>query len=138
MKITMTILMLGCLIHLNAQIKPMDVPELEKMMKKGIKVIDIRMPKELEKTGIIPSSYRLNFYKKDGKINRDKWLNAFVRLVKGRQIKFVLVSDDGVQAKHGAKLLYDLKGYKNAYYLDGGIDAWIENKNILIKIKTKK
>ena len=118
---------------LNAHVNSLSVSQLEKLMKAGVKIIDIRMPKELNKTGVIPTSYKLNFYEKNEKINRDKWLNAFVRIVKNRQLKFVLISKDGEHAKLGVNLLQDIKGYKNAYYLDGGINSWIKSKKKLIK-----
>mgnify|MGYP000087676373 CR=1 FL=1 len=135
MKKLLIIIFLGFICLLNAEIKSINVLELEKLIKVGIKIIDIRMPKELNETGIIPTSYRLNFYKKDGKINRDKWLNAFIRLVRDRHLKFVIVSKDGEKAKLGATLLQDLKGYKKPYYLKGGINSWILEQKKIIYIK---
>jgi len=128
-------MLLGFITYLNAQVKSINTAELEKLIKVRIKIIDIRAPKELNKTGIIPTSYRLNFYTKEGKINRNKWLNAFNRLVKDRYIKFVLISRDGKKAKHAATLLHDLKGYKKPHYLKGGINSWILEQKKIIYIK---
>jgi len=123
--------------YLNAGVKSVSVIELDKLLKLGVKIIDIRKPNDLVKTGVIPNSYRLNFYNKNGKINRVKWMNTFVRLIKGNRIKFVLISSNGENAKLGANLLHDLKGYKNPYYLEGGINSWIHYKKKLVKIKIK-
>jgi rhodanese-related sulfurtransferase len=114
--------------QLQADVKSISVQELEKLQDVGIKIIDIRKQNEIDKTGIIPSSYKLNFYKKDGKINRVIWLNRFVNLVKDTDIKFVLISTDGEQAEIDANILFNEKKYKNPYYLEGGINNWI-NKN---------
>ena len=129
------VLFLFSVSQLNADVKGISTNELFKLMKVGVKIIDIRKPKEIKKTGIIPTSYRLNFYKKDEKINRVKWLNRFVNIVKNRSIKFVLISSDGEKAKLGANLLYDQKKYKNPYYLEGGINSWIKKNKKIIKIK---
>lgn len=137
MKKVFLIFLITLTTYLNAGVKSVSVSELEKLLEIGIKVIDIRKPNDLAKTGIIPTSFRLNFYDKDGKINRTKWLNAFIRLVKDSKIKFVLVSTNGEKAELGANLLYDLKGYKNPYYLEGGINSWIDDKKKLIQIKNK-
>ncbi len=135
MKKIIIIIMLGFLTYLSADVKSIDVIKLEKLIKVGVKVIDIRKPEDLVRTGIIPTSYRLNFYNKDGKINRDKWLNAFIRLVTDKRIKFVIISTNGDKAKLGANLLQDLKGYQNPYYLEGGINSWIHYGKKLIPIK---
>lgn len=135
LKIITTIGLLFSLTTLSAEIKEIDINELEELRKVSIKIIDIRKPEEINKTGIIPTAYRLNFYNEDGKINRVKWLNAFSGLVKNRSIKFVLVSTDGKQAKFGANLLSDQKGYKNPYYLKGGMKNWLDNDKQTIQIK---
>lgn len=119
----------------DLKIKSVDVDELVKLKSEGVKIIDIRKSKDIEKTGVIPTSYLLNFYKKDGTINKEKWLKSFVNLVKDTHIKFVLISTDGTKAAQGAELLYDKKGYTNPLYLKGGINTWIDAKKKIIKIK---
>lgn len=111
----------------QADTKPIDLYELDQLRTVGIKIIDIRQPHEIKKTGTIPGAYRLNLYKKDGTINRANWLRRFTTLVKDRNIKFILVSASGKEAKLGADLLYDQKGYKNPYYLKGGFNRWVDN-----------
>lgn len=120
---------------LNAEVKSINIDELLKLKKNGIKIIDIRKPSDISKTGVIPTSYRLNFYKKDGSIHKEKWLKHFVGLVHKRDIKFVLISKEGKMAKKGAELLNTKKGYQNPLYLEGGINNWINNNYKTIKIK---
>ncbi len=134
MKNLFLILLIGALHYLNANIKAIDSNELDSLLKKGIKVIDIRHPIEIDKTGIIPNSYRLNYYEKDGKINKQKWLNAFVRIVQDKELKFVLVSKNGEKAKEGAELLFKKKKYLNPHYLEGGIASWIKDEKKIVKL----
>lgn len=120
---------------LFADVKGIDTKELIFLKSKGIKIIDIRKVKEIHKTGIIPSSYRLSFYKKNGKIDKNKWLHSFVSLISNTSLKFVLISKDGELAKKGANLLKSEKNYKNSYYLIGGIKEWINSDLKTIKVK---
>lgn len=114
-------------LSLQADVKEIDINELEKLKSLGVKIIDIRKADELSKTGVIPTSYILGFHDKNGKINKERWLHAFVNLVQNKSIKFVLISTDGKLAKEGANLLKDKKGYKNPYYLEGGINNWLDS-----------
>lgn len=111
---------------LHAEVKALNIEEFENLQKVGIKVIDIRKQQDIDRTGVIPGSYKLNFYKKDGTINRDKWLHSFVNLIAERQLKFALISVDGKQAQKGAHILFNEKGYKNPHYLEGGMDSWLK------------
>lgn len=119
--------------YINAQIKSISVDELEALRKVGIKIIDIRKQKEIDKTGIIPGAYKLNFYKKDGSLNEVLWLKRFVNLVKNRRIKFILISTDGQQAIKGAKILHEEKKYQHPYYLKGGMNQWLNNNKPTLK-----
>lgn len=124
---------LFCMTSLHAEIRGISVSELEHLKHLGVKIIDIRKQNQIDKTGIIPTSYKLNFYQKDGSINRVIWLKRFVNLVNGRHLKFVLISKDGEQAKLGAKILQDEKGYTHPYYLKGGIKAWLDANKKMYK-----
>ena len=119
--------------YANGNVTAVSVKKLEELRKVGIKIIDIRKQKEIEKTGIIPGAYKLNFYKKDGSINRVLWLKRFVNLVKNRHIKFILISKNGEQAKKGAKILYEEKKYQYPYYLQGGMNQWLKHKKPTLK-----
>ena len=114
--------------YLNANEKGIDIKELESLQKVGITVIDLRKQNKIDETGIIPGAYKLNFYKSNGTLNKLKWQNKFVNLVKGRNIKFVIISENGKLAKQLANTLYKEKRYQNSYYLNGGINNWL-NKN---------
>ena len=127
-----------CYSYAHTGIKAISIEELEELKTVGIKIIDIRQEEEIKRTGMIPTSYKLNFYKEDGKIDRGMWLNRFINLVKETQIKFVLISTDGKQAKRGAHLLHEKKKYQNPYYLEGGMNNWIKNNKKTIKLKDRK
>lgn len=119
----------------HAETKAINLYELDQLKTVGIKIIDIRNSDEIQRTGTIPGAYRLNLYKKDGNINRANWLRRFTTLVKDKKVKFILVSATGKEAKLGADLLYDQKGYKNPYYLKGGFNRWVNDNRPIHKIK---
>ncbi len=129
--------LLAMLTSLHAGTKAVSLYELDTLKNVGIKIIDIRLPNEISQTGTIPGAYRLNLYKKDGSINRANWLRRFTTLVKDRKVKFILVSKTGEEAKIGADLLYDQKGYRNPFYLEGGFNHWIEQDRPIQYIRKK-
>jgi len=105
--------------------------QLEALLRKNIVIIDIRREDEWKKTGIIPNSYRLTFYNKKNEYNMKRWLYIFARLVKSKNNTFVLVSSNSKRAKKVAQILIEEKNYKNAHYLDKGINKWIrEDKKL--------
>lgn len=109
---------------LNANsIFDMEIDELESYMQSNITIIDIRDDNSWKRTGIIPGSYRLNFeYSKD--FNKKRWEYILIRLLKDKNIAFVLISKDGKKSKKLAKYLKD-KNFNNVKYLKGGMRAWL-------------
>lgn len=109
--------------------KSLTVDELEIYIEKNIIIIDIRAENKWKTTGTIPSSYRLEYNKKDEK----KWLYTLIKLIKDKNIAFVLISKKGKKAKELAFRLDTEKKLKNGHYLDGGIDEWINSHRKVIK-----
>ena len=109
--------------------KSLTVDELEIYIEKNIIIIDIRAENKWKTTGTIPSSYRLEYNKKDEK----KWLYTLIKLIKDKNIAFVLISKKGKKAKELAFRLDAEKKLKNGHYLDGGIDEWINSHRKVIK-----
>ncbi len=97
-------------------------------MDKNIIVIDIRDENKWKTTGIIPRSYRLTYNKE----NEKKWLYTLIKLIKDKKRAFVLISKKGKKAKDLAFKLDADKKIKNAMYLDGGIDEWIDSDRRVI------
>jgi rhodanese-related sulfurtransferase len=108
--------------------KSLTVDELEVYIEKNIIVIDIRTENKWKTTGIIPSSYRLTYDKKDEK----KWLYTLIKLIRDKNRAFVLISKKGIKAKEIVFQLDKEKKIRNALYLDGGINEWINSHRKVI------
>ena len=108
--------------------KSLTVDELEVYIEKNIIVIDIREENKWKTTGIIPNSYRLTYNEKDEK----KWLYTLIKLIRDKNRAFVLISKKGKKAKDLALRLDTDKKIRNALYLDGGINEWIDSHRKVI------
>lgn len=100
--------------------------QVENVLGKSPKIIDIRQPSEWKKTGMIPNSYKMTFYDKKGQQNLPKWLVVFQRVVKSPDQPFGLVSHDTVDAKFVANILSSM-GYRKVYYVKGGMTEWLNS-----------
>lgn len=109
--------------------KTMSIHKLEEYIKKGIIVVDIRTEKEWIKTGIIPGSYKITYFDENNKSNQKRWIYILSRLVKNKDGHFILISNKDKRSKKVANILIKDIGYKNVFYLEGGINAWIYAKN---------
>lgn len=108
--------------------KSLVVDELEVYIESNIIVIDIRSENKWKTTGIIPNSYRLTYTKE----NEKKWLYTLIKLIREKNRRFVLISKNGKSAEKLASRLVKEKKLKNAMYLDGGIDDWIDSDRKVI------
>lgn len=110
-----------------ADFSTVDDTKLQKMMKDGVSVIDIRRVDEWNRFGIIPGSYKLTFFDAYGKYDINTWMNAFVKIVKEKNQPFVLVCAHANRTKAVGQMLDEQAGYKNVFDLDGGIMyGWID------------
>lgn len=109
-------------------VKSLIVDELEVFIQKNIIIVDIRDKSKWKQTGIIPNSYRITYTSKDEK----KWVHTLIRLIKDKNRAFVLISKDGKKAEKLASKLYNKKKMRNAMYLEGGIDEWVDSDRKII------
>ena len=124
------IFFLGVLVSLSfAQFKSIDANTMQQMIKKGVKVIDIRREEEFKALGIIKTAYRLTFFDAQGKYNIQNWMAKFTQIVKTKEQPFIIYCAHANRSKVVGKFLSDQLGYKNVYELDGGIVyGWIDKK----------
>lgn len=130
-KVLLTIFFLLTL-SVHAAEKPLNNAQLEKLMHKGIKVIDIRTQKEWKNTGIIPGAYTITYKNKKAIA---AWLRIFNRIIKNTSTSFVLVSHNDAKATQLAKVLSKEYGYKNSFHLSNGIRGWISSDRKVVKTK---
>jgi len=110
-----------------ADFKTLNTQEVQKEIKNGTVLIDIRREDEWNNNGIIKNSHKLTFFDKQGKYDINQWMEQFTKIVKNKEQKFILVCARSNRTKIVGKFLSDKLKYKNVSELDGGIkDGWIK------------
>lgn len=119
------ILLLGNIMF--ADFKTLSTQEVQEEIKKGTVLIDIRREDEWNHYGIIEGSHKLTFFDGYGKYDINKWMEEFIKIVKNKQQKFILVCAHANRTKTVGNFLKTELHYENVYELDGGINyGWID------------
>jgi len=119
------ILLLGNI--MLADFKTMSTQEVQQEIKKGTVLIDIRREDEWDKYGIIEGSYKLTFFDGYGNYDINAWMEEFVKIVKSKDQKFILVCAHANRTKTVGGFLSSQLSYTNVYELDGGINyGWLD------------
>ena len=119
------VLLLGNILF--ADFKTMSTQDVQAEIKNGTTVIDIRREDEWVKDGTIQGSHKLTFFDKKGKYDINKWMEQFIKIVKNKKEKFILVCAHANRTKAVGGFLNKQLRYENVYELDGGInDGWID------------
>jgi rhodanese-related sulfurtransferase len=105
---------------LLADFKGVDTATLEKMMKEGVPVIDIRTPEEW-KEGVIPGAHKIMFFDENGNYDIPKFMHAFTKVVKDKNQPFVLVCRTASRTKMVGIFLANDLGYTKTRELSGGM-----------------
>ncbi|MCK5903304.1 MAG: rhodanese-like domain-containing protein [Cocleimonas sp.] len=103
---------------------------LEKMMKEGITLIDIRLKEEWQQTGIIKGSKTLTFFDRNGRIN-PKFVPEINRLVRPDQ-PVALICRTGNRTRAASQAIAQQLGYKKVYNVTHGITGWIAEKRPVV------
>jgi len=119
------ILLLGNI--MLADFKTMSTQEVQQEIKKGTILIDIRREDEWNKYGIIEGSHKLTFFDGYGNYDINGWMEEFVKIVKSKDQKFILVCAHANRTKTVGGFLSSQLSYTNVYELDGGINyGWLD------------
>lgn len=125
LKCIFLILLLGNIMF--ADFKTLSTQEVQEEIKKGTVLIDIRREDEWNHYGIIEGSHKLTFFDGYGKYDINKWMEEFIKIVKNKQQKFILVCAHANRTKTVGNFLKTELHYENVYELDGGINyGWID------------
>lgn len=100
--------------------------QLEKMMKDGVTVIDIRREEEWKQTGIIADSKPITFFQRNGSINQH-FVPAFQALIKQDQ-PVILICRTGSRTRAASQAISQQLGYTKVYNVTHGITSWIRAK----------
>ena len=124
-KYILSILLLGNI--MLADFKTLSTKEVQEEIKKGTVLIDIRREEEWQYYGIIEGSHKLTFFDGTGNYDINKWMEQFIKIVKNKKQKFILICAHANRTKTVGNFLNTQLRYENVYELDGGINyGWID------------
>lgn len=110
----------------RAEVIDIDNAELDRLLKSGTKLIDIRTRPEWEDTGIITGSHLLTFFDERGRYDAAQWLNQVSQIAK-RDEAVIVLCRTGNRTRPVSRLLSEQAGYTRVYNVRSGIKAWIAN-----------
>ena len=126
--IVLSAVLLACVTPIRADVTHIDNAALERLLQRGVPIIDIRTPEEWRATGIIEGSYLLTFFDAQGRYDTLAWLSELAA-VAGRDDAFALICDSGGRSGLISQALDGQLGYRNVFDVPGGIAQWIaENR----------
>ena len=108
----------------RAEVTDIDNVELDRLMKTGATVIDIRTAPEWEETGIVKGSHLLTFFDERGRYDAPAWLEQVKRVAKPGD-PVVVICRTGNRTKLVSQFLDKQAGYSKVYNVRNGIKAWI-------------
>lgn len=100
--------------------------ELENMLSRGVKIVDIRRPDEWEKTGTVKQSKRLTAF--DGKGRFVPGFSRSFRKFFKPDDEIILICRTGNRSAILAYILTKKSEYHKIYNVKDGISKWIEEK----------
>jgi len=122
-------LLLACCLALasllaQAEIIDIDNAELERLMKSGVPVIDIRTQPEWQETGIIGGSRLLTFFDEQGRHDAPAWLEKAKQVAKPNEA-VIVICRSGNRTRAVSQFLTQQAGYTRVYNVKNGIKGWI-------------
>lgn len=122
--ILLVVVLLAGIVPLRAEVTLVDNVALERLIRRGVPVIDIRTPEEWRATGIIEGSHLLTFFDANGSYDFRAWLSELAAIA-GRDDAFALICDSGGRSGVVGRFLDGRLGYRHVFDVPGGIAGWI-------------
>lgn len=108
--------------------------EVEKLIDKGVVMIDVRRPEEWQHTGVIKNAYKMTFFDMFGNCDVPSWLADFEKLVKTKDQQFILICAHANRTRTIGNFLIQNHGYTNVAHLSGGMAYWTdENRDVVFE-----
>lgn len=107
-----------------AEVVDIDNAQLDKLLKTGVPIVDIRLPAEWEETGVIPGSQLLTFFDERGRYDAAAWLEKLKPLAPPSG-PVIVICRTGNRTKPVSQFLSQQAGYKTVYNVRNGIKNWI-------------
>ena len=110
----------------NAEVINIDNRELSNLIKKEIKIIDVRTENEWKSTGIIKGSFLISLLNKNKKFIFEDWYKMFKnKFSRNKSIIFICAS--GIRSNYISHLVKNKDPDLTVYNLKKGINDWIRS-----------
>lgn len=104
-----------------------DNDQLKALQNDGVKIVDVRTPREWRQTGVIEGSLLLPYVFPNGRLN-PKFVSDFKRIV-GQDEPVILICRTGNRTQSASQSLSEEEGFKQVYNVRHGITHWMRKKN---------
>jgi rhodanese-related sulfurtransferase len=115
----------------RADIIDIDNAELDRLVKDGVPLIDIRLQSEWEDTGIVGGSRLLTYFDERGRHDDAAWLEKLKPLARPGQ-PVILICRSGNRTRAASQFLVQQPGYGTVYNVKSGIKGWIAGGNPVV------
>jgi rhodanese-related sulfurtransferase len=115
----------------RAEVIDIDNAELNRLLKSGVTIIDIRTQPEWEETGIVAGSHLLTFFDDRGRADPAAWLDKVKPFAKPGD-PVVVICRSGNRTKAVSQFLSKQAGYTTVYNVRDGIKGWLKERNAVV------
>ncbi len=130
--ITITIFLMISSMSLFAEIVEVNNDKIDKLIKVGVPLVDIRTEREWYETGVIDQSNLLTFFDKYGNSKVEEWITKFEKIA-GRKDPVIIICRSGRRSRVVANYLVQKENYLTVYHATNGIKSWIESNNKIVE-----
>ena len=127
-----TIFLMISSMSLFAEIVEVNNDKIDKLIKVGIPLVDIRTEREWYETGVIDQSNLLTFFDKYGNSKVEEWITKFEKIA-GRKDPVIIICRSGRRSRIVANYLVQKENYLTVYHATNGIKSWIESNNKIVE-----
>ena len=130
--LTITIFLMISSMSLFAEIVEVNNDKIDKLIKVGVPLVDIRTEREWYETGVIDQSNLLTFFDKYGNSKVEEWITKFEKIA-GRKDPVIIICRSGRRSRFVANYLVQKENYLTVYHATNGIKSWIESNNKIVE-----
>ena len=134
--LTITIFLMISSLSLFAEIVEVNNDKIDKLIKVGVPLVDIRTEREWYETGVIDQSNLLTFFDKYGNSKVEEWITKFEKIA-GRKDPVIIICRSGRRSRIVANYLVQKENYLTVYHATNGIKSWIELRRKLKRLIRK-
>ena len=130
--LTIIIFLMISSMSLFAEIVEVNNDKIDKLIKVGVPLVDIRTEREWYETGVIDQSNLLTFFDKYGNSKVEEWITKFEKIA-GRKDPVIIICRSGRRSRVVANYLVQKENYLTVYHATNGIKSWIESNNKIVE-----